>query len=513
MSRTNRLLALLTVLVALAWPTQAAAQARTRLTSGANLPTNCTAGTDVFAKTGTGAGVYRCASTDTWVLLISASNLGTGVQTALAVNVGSAGAFVVLNGAGGTPSAINLANGVALPPAGVTFAATDRFLCRDTASGGAGEECTGANAAAIIGLSNILALYTGTPTGSKFLRDDGSWQAIAGGGDALVANGLNQFTGTATTAITCSNSCIVKTDTTTAHTLKIQGYDVNGTAYVDFITITNGDTPTMDLAAGTTIGGQAPPLFTPAGGTALEPLYYDNNDGLLKAFTTSLAVTLGTIEVGAASDTTIARASAGKISVEGVNVVTTSSTDTLTNKTYDVEGTGNVFTDVGVWSVSSAVIQGSTASGGYSCKTGLCPTATDVSGSNVPRAWARYPDSDGEFEQVIEVLLTSDFTGTMDVKGVWKTAATGNVVIQVQWACSGDAEALNDTWSSASTVTEAAGTSGQANSWEVTGVTITGCAANEVLSARVMRQRTHASDSLNGVWDNGPFNIYLRRAK
>jgi hypothetical protein len=41
----------------------------------------------------------------------------------------------------------------------------------------------------------------------------------------------------------------------------------------------------------------------------------------------------GNIELGHASDTTITRVSAGKIAVEGVNVVTTSSTDTLTNKT------------------------------------------------------------------------------------------------------------------------------------------------------------------------------------
>jgi hypothetical protein len=40
---------------------------------------------------------------------------GTGVATALAINVGSAGAPVVLNGAGGTPSAITLTNGTGLP--------------------------------------------------------------------------------------------------------------------------------------------------------------------------------------------------------------------------------------------------------------------------------------------------------------------------------------------------------------------------------------------------------------
>jgi len=39
------------------------------------------------------------------------------------------------------------------------------------------------------------------------------------------------------------------------------------------------------------------------------------------------------IELGHASDTTIARVSSGVVSIEGVNIVTTSSTDTLTNKT------------------------------------------------------------------------------------------------------------------------------------------------------------------------------------
>ena len=42
-------------------------------------------------------------------------SLGTGVQTALGVNVGSAGAPVLYNGAGGQPSAIDLTHGTSLP--------------------------------------------------------------------------------------------------------------------------------------------------------------------------------------------------------------------------------------------------------------------------------------------------------------------------------------------------------------------------------------------------------------
>jgi parallel beta-helix repeat protein len=43
------------------------------------------------------------------------SSLGTGVATALGINVGSAGAFVVLNGALGTPSSATLTNATGLP--------------------------------------------------------------------------------------------------------------------------------------------------------------------------------------------------------------------------------------------------------------------------------------------------------------------------------------------------------------------------------------------------------------
>lgn len=49
----------------------------------------------------------------------SITGLGTGVATALAINVGSAGAPVLFNGAGGMPSSIDLTNGTGLPNSGL----------------------------------------------------------------------------------------------------------------------------------------------------------------------------------------------------------------------------------------------------------------------------------------------------------------------------------------------------------------------------------------------------------
>jgi len=66
-------------------------------------------------------GLITAASTNTITPAVgSITGLGTGVATALAINVGTAGAPVLLDGAGGTPSAINLTNGTALPVSGIT---------------------------------------------------------------------------------------------------------------------------------------------------------------------------------------------------------------------------------------------------------------------------------------------------------------------------------------------------------------------------------------------------------
>lgn len=84
-----------------------------------------------------------------------------------------------------------------------------------------------------------------------------------------------------------------------------------------------------------------PALGTPASGTLT------NTSGLpitgLVA-STSAALGVGTVELGHATDTTISRVSAGVVAVEGVNIVTTSSTDTLTNKTLTSPTINNAVT-------------------------------------------------------------------------------------------------------------------------------------------------------------------------
>ena len=65
----------------------------------------------------------------------SVTGLGTGVATALGVNVGSAGAFVTFNGALGTPSSGTLTNATGLPTAGLVDAAVTYAKMQDVSAG------------------------------------------------------------------------------------------------------------------------------------------------------------------------------------------------------------------------------------------------------------------------------------------------------------------------------------------------------------------------------------------
>lgn len=91
------------------------------------------------------AGVTRASGFDTWAATPSLANFGslltdegTGVITALGVNVGSAGAFVVNGGALGTPSSGTLTNCTGLPSIVAANEATDTtcFLAFFTAATG-----------------------------------------------------------------------------------------------------------------------------------------------------------------------------------------------------------------------------------------------------------------------------------------------------------------------------------------------------------------------------------------
>ena len=154
----------------------------------------------------------------------SITGLGTGVATALAVNVGSVGAALVNGGALGTP-----ASGVATNLTGTASGLTAGNVTTNanltghiTSVGNAAVlgSFTKAQLDAAVSDGNVLyvgdaptahvhagadittgtvdpaRLGSGSSISTKFLRGDSTWQTISGGGDALTSGNLSQFAAT-----------------------------------------------------------------------------------------------------------------------------------------------------------------------------------------------------------------------------------------------------------------------------------------------------------------------------
>lgn len=100
------------------------------------------------------------------------------------------------------------------------------------------------------GVIPIANLATGTPNGTKFIRDDGSLQAIAGGGDALTANPLSQFAATTSAQL--------------AGVLSDENGSAGGFVRATGATLT---TPTLGAATATTINKVT--ITQPASGSTL----------------------------------------------------------------------------------------------------------------------------------------------------------------------------------------------------------------------------------------------------
>lgn len=207
----------------------------------------------------------------------------------------------------------------------------------------------------------------------------------------------------------------------------------------------------------------------------------------------------------------------GTLSVDTSSYITASSADTLTNKTLDVEGTGNVITTVSVVDFPAAGCSNTTAVSFWDLPTSTPAVATCVSGTNTQKAYLDFADTTGGFSAQTGFRLPADFTGTMDAKITWlTTATTGNVKWSLSTICvATDATETDDpAFNTASTVTTAAaGVASRLQTSAITSVTITGCAAGEWMHVKIFRDGNDAADTIAATARLVSVQLILRRAQ
>lgn len=194
-------------------------------------------------------------------------------------------------------------------------------------------------------------------------------------------------------------------------------------------------------------------------------------------------------------------------------IVGTDTTQTLTGKTYDTAGTGNVFTaPAKVW-FPAAGCNNATASTMWDLPTSNGAAPACVTGTNTQKGVLDFDATTSESAQQ-HLMLPADWTGALDVSIKWFAAATsGGVVWAVQTICVADAETDDPAFNTASTVTDAAkGTTNQTNDASITGVTATGCAAGELLHLKISRSVADAGDDMTGDARLIGMELTLRRA-
>ncbi len=180
------------------------------------------------------------------------------------------------------------------------------------------------------------------------------------------------------------------------------------------------------------------------------------------------------------------------------NVVTSSSTNTFTNKTFNQEGTGNVLTTVSVLPFNAALCNNSTPAPALSLPTTAAPTPNCLTGTNIQSATLDYDHSTAE-NAVYQTILPHTQTGNIDISLYWLVTSgggSGAVKWTISTACAATGATFDTAYNSAQTVTTSVGSNNNVTESTQTSLTTTGCAVDDVMYIKIGRD---VSDSFTGT--------------
>jgi hypothetical protein len=178
--------------------------------------------------------------------------------------------------------------------------------------------------------------------------------------------------------------------------------------------------------------------------------------------------------------------------------LTSSDTETITNKTIDAEAAGNVVTLPIQIPLAAAGCTNTTAASFWDLPTSSPAVAACRTGTNVTGGVLDFADGSSLTAQT-SFRLPTGWTGAIDAVVDWQATATaGDVVWKLAIACSGDGDSDDPAFTDdAFTPDTAKGTANQRNDTSSNTITTTGsCAAGDLARVRVKRDSADAGDTM-----------------
>jgi hypothetical protein len=196
---------------------------------------------------------------------------------------------------------------------------------------------------------------------------------------------------------------------------------------------------------------------------------------------------------------------------------TASNSQSLANKTFDSEGSGNVLVFPQKIEFQAAGCDGSTAASAYDLPTSNAPSKSCQGSSPHRYGVLDFADGATALTANVRALLPSDWTATggVDIKYIWSSGSTStnSVVWTVQTSCVADGEDIaNPSYNAGQTVADANNAAANTrNSASISGITMTGCSAGESLFLKIGRDPTNGSDTLAATALLHSIEITIRR--